>query len=174
MLKLKGITSPNSIQNESDFYVRIKIMFESQHTSTGPTFYWSTIGPKDTFIEIGIKEFSGTPYDITVVSMPQNYTQKRPNISANSTEKIGLPLFDVETYLKKHPNEHYFRESQDFEVYVDQQRVVLLFSSNKIITTVINDPIVFGFDSNNFLCSIEIKSMTLNEEGFLQKIEKSS
>ena len=173
MLKLKGITNVDSIQNESDFYVRIKIIFERHYNATDPTFYWSTLGPQNTFVEIGIKEFTGAPYDITVVTMPQNYTKKRPDNASNLTEKTGLPLFDVETHLKNHPKDHFFRESKDFDLYVDQQCVVLLFSSNKITMNIINGPIIFGFDSNNFLCSIEIKGTTLNKEGFLEEIKKS-
>ena len=57
MLKLKDISTIQRVHNESDFYIKIKLIFDSQDLAKGPICYWSTLGPKKSFIEIDILRY---------------------------------------------------------------------------------------------------------------------
>jgi len=172
MLKLKDISKVESIKNESDFYVKIKIGFEGWYKTNYSLCYWSTgSGPQKTYIEIRLIKNSGAICAFTVITMPKVYNKEAPQIKKNVLEKIGLPLFDITSWQE---DGYYFGEklphSKDFDVYAGNESVTILFSSNEIVLKVINDSIVFGFDKNNVLCSIQMIGMKLNNEGFLEKI----
>lgn len=182
MLKLKDISTVQSVHNKSDFYIKINLIFGSQEHYSGDSIcYWSTLGPKKTFIEIGLSKFDGEICKLAVVSSPSIlYDQEDLTVSNDVIKKAGLPLFETEVwnhegdpslYYPEHYQEgYYIREKEDFEIYANKKGVTLLFSPNETILHVINDSIIFGFDSNNFLCFIRIKDMKLNADGFLEKI----
>ena len=177
MLKLKEICNVENVKNESDFYVRVKILFSNYYVQNKPIHYWSTMGPQQTLLEIGLGQLSGDVYEITIVSMPKDYIHRCLNISRNSIEKIGLPSLsiDIESSndknLPSYSDEYATRETNDFEIYVDKISVSVVLLQSEVILKVINGPIVFGFDKNNFLCFIKMNEMRLNEEGFLEAVK---
>jgi len=179
MIKLKNIF-PNTATtyNESDFYLKIKLLFE-QKKSQEINCYWSTLGPKKSLLEIGFKYPTGLIFEITVVAAPIIY-YKTAAIMRNITEKIGLPLFDTDPWKPKinplghhvefYEQECYLRNKNDIEIYAGDTSTTILLSLNTVMLHVINDPIVFGFDNDNNLCYIHLRNMTLNNEGFLEQI----
>lgn len=176
MLKLRDIVNVENIKNESDFYIRIKILFGNYFSQVHPIYYWSTSGIKKTHLEIGIGQKFGDIYDITVVSMPSNIVNKQLSISDHVLERVGLPslLLDTKYYkcsnLVCYSDEYSTRESIDFEVYVDDISVSIVLLNNEVTLKIINGPIVFGFDKDDILCFIQMNGMKLNSEGFLEKI----
>jgi hypothetical protein len=170
MLKLKKINNVENIKNESDFYIRIKIIFGNCKCNT-PLYYWSTSGSQKTLLEIGLKESigdsTGAIYEITVISMPKSQSLYRIKNSSNLIKKIGLPVFEI----PKQINAYSLRESKDFEFYTDQQNTFILFSQNEIVLNIVNESIMFGFDKDNFLCSITMAGMALNKDEFLEEIK---
>lgn len=179
MLKLKSISSIDTICNESDFYIKIKIIFGDRYESS-PICYWSTFGAKKSLIEICLKKLHGAIYKITVVSAPIVYTQEAPEPNKNIITLIGLPLFETDAWEKEGDPSHYYseeyvkgyyiRERNDFEIYTGEKKVTILFSHNEVVLHVINDSIIFGFDNQGFLCFIQMVGMRFNEEGFLENL----
>lgn len=181
MLKLKKVSGIKPIKNESDFYIKIKIIFSCQYTNNTPICYWST-GSQGSLIEIGIQKLTGAIQEITVVSAPKIYHQNTQNINKKTTEIAGLPLFEMNPWNQKNePGKdnlnHYIkgyslREAKKFDLCIGEKSVSILFSSDEISLDLVNDSIIFGFNKDNLLCSIKILGMKLNEEGVLEKIIK--
>jgi len=172
MLKLKNI-SPNArmIYNESDYYVKIKIIFEKETLYEG-VCYWNAYKNKNTLVQIGMTTPTGAIYKLICIfhatAIHQIHTEKFI-INKNIPTETGLPLF--ETYFEKYQEDYYhLNEEIDFEIYVSENSITIVFSLNAASFHVSNDPIIFGFDSDNNLCYIHIRNMTLNNEGFLEQI----
>jgi len=178
MLKLKDISVEEAIKNESDFYVKIKISFGYRNPLNEPIYYWSSCTHKNSLIEIGIRQHNGAIYEVTILPSHNIHNQEAPIKSEEAIEKIGLPLFETIQW-EKHKNctsnekfyikGYYVRKTNNFNIYAGENSVSILFSSNEIVLKVINDSIVFGFDKNNVLCSIQMMGMKLNDEGFLEQ-----
>lgn len=167
MLKLKGIANTEKVKNESDFYVKIKIGLEGWHATRLPLCYWSIRGEKyKSLIEIRLIKSSGAICAFTVISMPQIHNQETTETNNHTTTKTGLPLFDIASCQKG-----YYQEAKDFEIYAEKAGTTILFIPNDINLNIVNEPLIFGFDTNNILCSIKIIGMKLNKEGFLEKIK---
>jgi len=180
MLKLKDISSEiKKIYNESDYYLKIKILFD-QRELLGKICYWSTLGPKESLVEIAFEYSTGIVFEITVVAASILYQQEIIMPNNRVLEKIGLPLFETDRWKPKvnplgyhvefYEQEYYLRDNKDFEVYAGEKNTTILFSSNKVVLHVINEPVVFGFDVDNNLCYIRMQNMALNDEGFLEAI----
>ncbi len=173
MLKFKEISNSENIYNESDYYIKIKIIFGIRDSIKNRLFYWSTLGPKQSLIEIGTKKHNGAIYEVTVITMPTLCTNALPTSNKNIIKKIGLPLFETNAWEEENNTPHYIqgyyiRENKDFEVYANEKNVSIVFShNNNVVLHVINDPIIFGFDSNNLLCFIRMENMTLDNERVL-------
>ena len=171
MLKLKNI-SPHirKIYNESDYYVKIRILFQQIDPSTG-VCYWNVYGQENSFTEFSLHNPTGAIYDLTVLCMDSSIQHKNiPIVLSNIPEQIGFPLF--ETYLEKYQSGYYHLpdEKIDFKIYASAKNTTILFSLDQVVLHVINNPIIFGFNENNHLCYIHIQNMALNDEGFLEKI----
>lgn len=180
MLKFKDIFCEiKKIYNESDCYLKIKILFE-QRELLGKICYWSTSGPKESLIEIGFEYPSGLIFEITVVAAAVIHHQDMAIIDDKITEKIGLPLFQTDRWSPKinplgyhvefYEQEYYLRDKNDFEIYAGKENTSIVISRSAVVLHVINRPIVFGFDADNNLCYIHVQNMALNEEGFLEAI----
>jgi hypothetical protein len=179
MLKLKDIfPETKKIYNDSDYYLKIKILF-NQRELLGKICYWSTSGPKESLLEIGFEYPSGLLFEITLVAAAVVHYQDTVLINNSANEKIGLPLFETDQWKPKinplgyhvefYEQEYYLRDTRDCEVYAGKENTTIITSPNTVVLTVINDPVVFGFDSDNNLCYIHMKNMALNEEGFLEQ-----
>jgi hypothetical protein len=172
MLKLKNISSTTStIYNESDYYVTIRILFEKTDPSDG-VCYWNAYGKENSLVQIGLSNPTGAIYKIVSFLHPtikHQITSDSMIIHANIPEKIGLPLF--ETYVEKYQEGYYHLDEKiDFEIYASEKNTTIMLSQNTVILHVINEPIIFGFDKDNNLCFIHIQNMTLNDDGFLEKV----
>jgi len=181
MLKLKDIFSEiKKMYNESDYYLKIKILFD-QRELLGKICYWSTLGPKESLLEIGFEYPTGLVFEITVVAAVIIHYQDVNIMHNDVVEKIGLPLFETDRWKPKvnpggyhvefYEQEYYLRDNQDFEIYAGEKNTTILFSSNTIVLRVINQPVIFGFDKDNNLCYIHMQNMILNDEGFLEQIQ---
>ena len=105
MLKLSDISNNiETIQNESDFYIKIKMIFGNRHPNGDPICYWSSLGANGSFIEIGIKKNNGAIHEITVISMPSVCHEAFSTVPKQGVEKNGLPLFRISDWLEKDPN----------------------------------------------------------------------
>jgi len=180
MLKLKNISAVQTVHNKSDFYIKVNLTFDCQKYSRGSIYYWSTLGPKKSFIEIGLNSFNGGICKLAVISSPSILcNQKSLEAPKDIIKKIGLPLFETDAwhhegdpslYYPEHYQEGYYvREKNDFQIWSNNTSVTLVFSSHQAVLHVLNNEIIFGFDRNNFLCFIQIEGMKLNSEGFLEK-----
>lgn len=170
MLQLKDISSVvRKIYNESDYYVKIRVLFQQIEPYSG-FCYWNAYGKESSLTEIALHNPAGGIYGLTVLFVSSNIQHKDISVVNNNiTEKIGFPLF--ETYIEKYQDGYYHlpEERIDFEVYAGERNATILFSSNSVVLHVVNDPVVFGFDSDNNLCYIHMQNMTLNDEGFLEQ-----
>jgi hypothetical protein len=181
MLKLKDVFSNvKKICNESDYYIKIKLLFEDKEFLDG-ICYWSTLDSKGSLMEIGLEESTGLIFEICVVICHTTYQQDLTIVHNNVSEKAGLPLFETDAWKPKvnplgYHVEFYdpvynVRESNHFEIYAGQENTTILFSSNTVVLHVINYSVIFGFDVDNNLCYIRMQNMALNEEGFLEATE---
>ncbi|MFH1461351.1 MAG: hypothetical protein ABIF12_00170 [bacterium] len=172
MIKLREISDSEKYYNESDFYIKIKIVFESWYMPMRSICYWSILGSNQSLVEIAFVQNSGAITEFTIVSMPNKFSLHCPVVSENAIEKKGLPLFAMDAWINS--DDYYLREKfpndRDLEIYRDDFSVYIIFSKDEVALKVINNDIVFGFDKNNVLCFIQMAGMKLNEEGFLEKI----
>ncbi|MFC1894948.1 hypothetical protein ACFLYH_03290 [Candidatus Dependentiae bacterium] len=177
MLKLKSISRAEKIKNESDFYIKIKILFNNDNLNW-KLYYWSCIY-EDSLIEIGIKQENGAIHEITVLPAKNILNDKVTFKTEKIIERMGLPLFETglwenklsDSLSEKFHRKNYYRESMKFNVYSEETNVLILFLHNEIELKVINGPVGFYFDKDNFLCAIKINGMRLNEEGFLESLD---
>ena len=172
MLKLKNILSDTrKIYNESDYHVKIRIIFEQKEHSSG-VCYWNAYGKENSFVEATLYNPIGAIYELTVLFMPFDGNVEYTNmlLDHNVTQRIGFPLF--ETYLEKYQEGYYHLpdEKINFKLYADKRNISLVFSSNTVTLHVINDAIIFGFDADKNLCYIHMQNMSLNEDGILEQI----
>lgn len=179
MLKLKDIFSETKkIYNESDYYLKIKLLFDEREL-LGKICYWSSLGPKESLLEIGFEYPTGLIFEI-VVAATLIYYQDISIEYNNVIQKIGLPLFETDRWKPKvnplgyhvefYEQEYYLRDKNEFEVYAGAKNTTILFSSNAVVLDVINDSVIFGFDVDNNLCYIRMHNMALNNEGFLEAV----
>lgn len=181
MLKLKDVFHvTKKIDNESDYYLKIKILFERKEF-LGNICYWSTSGSSKALIEIGLEESTGLIFEVSVVLSNVTYQQDITLFHNEITEKTGLPLFDT-TPWEPIPNPlgyhvefydpvYYIREKKIFSIYAGEKNTTILFSLNPVVLLVVNDPVTFGFDNDNNLCYIRMQNMALNDEGFLEAVQ---
>ncbi len=170
MLKLKDIdVNTRKVHNESDCYIHIRIVFEEKDFSSG-VCYWNAYGINRSLIELSLSNPTGAVYDMAVPFFPAIHYQDFPVINSSITEKIGFPLF--ETYLNEYQKNYYhlLDDNIDFNIYAGNENTSLVFSANKVILHVINEPVIFGFDVDNNLCYIHMQNMALNDEGFLEAL----
>ena len=177
MLKLKDIY-PNvkTVRSEPNDYIPIDIYFGDGDPRL--VCYWSTSGSSESLIEIKLDETTGLIFKITVVLAKNIHYKDMLDVFTNVKQVTGLPLFVTDPWKPK-PNPlgyhvefydpvYYVREEDDFDIYAGRRNVTIKFSSNTVVLHVTNPPVIFGFDSDSNLCYINIKGMTLNEEGFLE------
>ena len=101
MLKVKDIFPEiKKIYNESDYYLKIIILFD-QRELLGKICYWSTLGPKESLLEIGFEYPTGLIFEITVVAAVLIHYQDINIMHNDIVEKIGLPLFETDRWKPK-------------------------------------------------------------------------
>lgn len=151
MLQLKALNKEINSTLVFDCYLPIEIEFGSWDITKESTLYWRTGDFKKTLLEIGIAETSGILRSIRLVTPPQ-ITMQDFKIFNNTTE-LGLPIFEITGWQE---DDYYQDESINFQVYFDNNSLVIVFSKPEITLTIINERIRFNFDRDNKLCSIEV------------------
>ncbi|MBD3231432.1 hypothetical protein GF322_02100 [Candidatus Dependentiae bacterium] len=159
MLQLKAISDTVNIYVKSDPYIPIDIDFGFWDPSIDPTLYWRTGDLKKTLIEIGIGKKRGEIRSITLVLFPKYKIGITEKILNNKIEENGLPLLET----KKWDADTHLDEVGNFDIYLGKNNITITFASNEVESQIINDRIVFYFDKNKQLCSIEIKDFSLAE-----------
>jgi hypothetical protein len=154
MLKLKSISNARKIYVESDYYLPIKIRFEHWNNLTEPRHCWGISRlNKDFLFEISIGEITGELKYITLVSSPKVHFEM-PQTSDYIKPEVGLPAFETQEWSR---DDYYTKASLDFEVYIKENRVLIVLLPHTIESKIINDRVIFGFDKDKTLCTIEIK-----------------
>ncbi len=168
MLKLAGISNVKKIYVESDFYIPVNIRFEHWNAMTEPIHCWGISRLDGNFLfEIAIGEETGEVKYITLVTSPKIYFGVPSNtINCSKSEIKGLPCFETK---ERDKDDYYTKEMIDFDVYIDKQNIFIILFNHEITKTIINDRVVFGFDKNDILCSIEVKDMSNNEKSILEE-----
>ena len=164
MLQLKGIFNTAKEIMESDFYIPIKVKFESMESGIEHNLYWRT----GNFLEIGISPTNGTIISITLLAASKVFVSKKQKAFDEYTEKFGLPSFKTD----KWKNGNYYVDEdrdKDFEVYIYENNVNIVLDPHKIKTKIINNRVDFGFDGSNLLCSIEVKDLNYDEMSLLKE-----
>ncbi len=170
MLKFKNILSTEPVYNKSDFYVPINIKFcYSNIEDQEDNLYWRSGNFNNSLIEIGIGKISGKIQSITVVLVSKVSKNAKLFISKKTIEKTGLPVFDTTKWQGDEYADRFLEEVGEFEINIGQDDAFIIFSKNEIVLKVTNDRVVFGFDNNNQLCSIEVKNMNTEEKTILEE-----
>ena len=166
MLKLMGISNVKKIYVESDFYVPVKIRFEHWNAMTEPKHCWGISKLDGNFLfEIAIGEETGELKYITLVASPKVQLGTPPQtIKCSKSKKEGLPRFETKEWNR---NDYYTKEMIDFDIYIDKRDIFIVLFNHEITKIIINDRVVFGFDKNDILCSIEVKDISTDEKSGL-------
>jgi hypothetical protein len=168
MIKLTGISKVKNIYVESDFYVPINISFEPCDNAIESRHCWGISRLDGKFLfEIAIGEETGELKYITLVASPKVHLgvpiQK---INLLKEEVLGLPCFETKEWGG---NDYYTKDMTDFDIYIDGKNIFIVLIKHEIAKIVINDRVVFGFDKNHILCSIEIRNMSSDERATLEE-----
>jgi hypothetical protein len=168
MFKLKNIVSTKKIETNFDFYVPVNIAFGYRYPGDEGSHCWGIYGSDDkSLFEIAIGEITGELKYITLVLSPKVHVGKSP-ISQKSlvANTEGLPVFETKEWGR---DDYHTRETLDFNVYLDQNDVYIVLLANKVEKIVTNERVIFYFDKDNRLCSIQIKDMSVDEKALLEE-----
>jgi len=122
--------------------------------------YWRTGNLKQTLIEIGFGKAYGTIRSITLICKPKVQIKNDYQNNDAIIKKFGLPEFKTGKWKKS----FYCRdEIGDFFMSINDNNLIITFSQHPIKFKVINNRIVFSFNRNKKLCSIEIQNLNTDE-----------
>ncbi len=168
MLKLKKLYAVTNIKIEIDYYIPIKVIFGDREKNE-PSIFWRTGNLKNSLIEIGVGKISGNINSIKLVLAPKAIIKSPVQRFDIENEQIGLPAFEISLEWQ---NNYTLDEVEDFEIYIINNSLIITFASNKIKSKVVNDRVVFCFDKEKQLCSIEIKDFGIDEMNNLKEYLK--
>lgn len=166
MLKLKNILKSREICVESDYYLPISISFENCDNAIEARHCWGISRLNGDFLfEIAIGTITGELKYITLVSSPKVHLEMSQT-SDYIKPKIGLPSFETQELPR---DDYYTNVSLDFEVYIKENRALIVLLPHAIKFKIINDRVIFGFDKNKILCTIEIKDIPSEEKTTMEE-----
>lgn len=166
MLKLTSISIARKIYVESDYYLPISISFENCDNAIEPRHCWGISRLNGDFLfEIAIGEITGELKYITLVSSPKVHIEM-PQTLDHIKPEVGLPSFETQEWDR---DDYYTKASLDFEVYIKENRVLIVLLPHTIESKIINDRVIFGFDKNKTLCSIEVRDIPTEEKATLEE-----
>jgi hypothetical protein len=171
MLKLKAISQNAQVNINFDFYTPINIDFEEKNSDQERVHCYELSDTNNkSLLEIAIGAISGNIKYITLVIPPGIRSNKQ--LIANSTinEIEGLPSFETKNWTQ---DDLYTNVKTDFNIYFDTKSISFVLHPNKTTMKIINDRIVFGFDANNILCSIEIMNIAVSERKLFEESLKA-
>ncbi len=171
MLKQTGLSSPKQIYVESDFYIPIKIRFERWDLATEPRHCWGIYSSdKSAIFEISIGEITGEVKYITLVNAPKIH-HEMPTDQDHIKTKIGVPIFETQEWSR---DDYHTSVIHDFDVYIKHDRALIVLLPHKIEFKIINDRVIFGFNKDNILCSVEVRDITEEEKSLLEESLKAT
>ncbi len=168
MLKFKEILPTANESVEFDFHVPININFGHRYPGDEGTHCYVIKDTKhESIFEIAIGPITGVLKYITLVSSNRVHMEMPQEDSIGTNSVDGLPSFEI----KEWPQDAYYADTTiDFDTYINSDKILIIFSSQKIYTKVTNNRVSLGFDKNNILHSIELKNLTPNEKSLLEEI----
>jgi len=168
MLQLTGIAEAKKETIKFDFYVPINIEFEPWEEKQEHHLYWRS----GKYIEIGINPTSKAISSITLLFVTKIYSKKKQNSLLSNKRQIGLPLFKTN---KWHETTYFLDEAtnRNFEIYIEKDRAIIILALHRIESKIINNRVIFGFDKNNFLCTIEVIDLSISEKTILEESLKA-
>ncbi|MGG2111887.1 hypothetical protein ABFY60_15415 [Lysinibacillus pakistanensis] len=163
MLQVIQYEERQTVNIEFDLYIPINIEIGTWNISKEPTLYWRTGDFKKSLIEIGVGKYTGKIRSITLTLCENVYNTENLNFKdINFIE--GLPIFQIEESIDK----TYIDEKGKLNIYIGNDKVLILFSENEIISIAQNDNVGFAIDNNKMVCGIIISSMVEHEKKLLK------
>lgn len=160
MLKVKENLNIVPVNIEFDMYIPINIEFDMWDISLEPTKYWRTGDLKKSLIEIGIGSKKGIIRSITLTQVSNIHDDNQISISNEIPVTRGIPVLEIENN-----DENIFTdEFRNFDVFINNDKLYILFSHNEIVEVIKNDRLSFGLDKNNVICVIEVDKLTPDEK----------
>jgi hypothetical protein len=168
MLKLKKIIPLAKESVQFDFHVPVNIEFGHRYPGDeGSHCYVIEDTKHESIFEIAIGPVTGNLKYITLVMSHRIHMKKLQENSVQTNNVNGLPSFEIE----KMAHDRYFTQiTIDFDTYINDNNIIICFSSDKTHMKITNERVAFGFNKYNTLCSIEINNVTSAEKNLLEEI----
>lgn len=165
MLKVIEYKEGKSENIEYDVYTPINIEFGTWNISKEPTIYWRTGDFKKSLIEIGVGKYTGNIRSITLTLCENVYETEESNFDMKNVTLIkGMPNFDVE----KFNNETYVDEKGKLNVYIGNDKVLILFSDNEVVSILQNANVGFAIDTNEIVCGIIVSDVVEHDKKIIE------
>lgn len=165
MLKVVEYKESQPVHIEYDIYTPVTVEFGTWNISKESTIYWRTGNFTKSLIEIGIGKDTGDLRSITLTLIEKVQELKYLNFDMeNVPMNKGLPKCQI----KQYSGETYIDEPGMLDVYIGNDKVLILFSNKKPKSIIQNDKLGFILDANNIVFGIVICSMSECEKKVLQ------
>ena len=165
MLQVIEYEERQTVNIEFDLYIPINIEIGTWNISKEPTIYWRTGDFKKSLVEIGVGKYTGKIRSITLTLCEHVYNTENFNFNIEDINLIdGVPVFQIEESI----NKTYMDEKGKLNVYIGNDKVLISFSENEIMSIVQNDNVGFAIDNNKMVCGIIISSMVEHEKNLLK------
>ncbi len=165
MLKVVEYKEIQPVHIEYDIYTPVTVEFGTWNISKESTIYWRTGNFTKSLIEIGIGKDTGDLRSITLTLIEKVQELKYLNFDMeNVPMNKGLPKCQI----KQYSGETYIDEPGMLDVYIGNDKVLILFSNKKPKSMIQNNKLVFILDANNIVCGIVICSMSEHEKKVLE------
>lgn len=154
ILKYKSLSSGRPEMIETDYYIPISINWEYESNVLINNFYWRMRTSNDSLIEIALNSENGNLISVTLIQF-NDKLERIPDISGSDNQdlEVGLPTFDISGWH----HSGYVDIEEDFKIYMKSNSILISFVySTKECRVVKNKNVIFRFDRNEILLSIEI------------------
>ncbi|MGC6585242.1 hypothetical protein ACPV3A_09780 [Paenibacillus sp. Dod16] len=158
MLKMVGVESTiNKVDLEIDKYVPFNIEW-NYTTIKNPKNYWRTGDFNRSLFAIGLDSVTGLIRDMTLTSF--NKISESDGLLLSSNSVVGLPKFD----LTQWPSSDSFLDySRDFIIHLTRNGISISMIPDSVALTVKSERVLFHFDENNILLTVDIIDFTEDE-----------
>jgi len=168
MLRLKNIAIIAKESVQFDFHVPVNIEFGQGYPGDeGSHCYMIKDTKHASIFEIAIGPVTGNLKYITLVMSHRIHMKMPSEQSVTENNVSGLPSFETKEWAR---GEYYTDITIDFDTYIDDKNILIIFYHHKIQMKITNDQVTFGFDKDNILCSIEIRNITTEDCNLLDEI----
>lgn len=156
-MKIISCVNEKEVLFESDMYIPIDLKFGCENYAIDRIVYWRTGDFKRSLLEVGIGEDKGEIRSITLVVCDKVY-KKECDFKLEKT-LLGCPVVD----LGVHGEKKVIDEHGELEVYIDDDRVTILFSKSKIVGCMKNANVEFLLGSLNEWIGVIVKNVIVDE-----------